>query len=166
MKSYQIASSEDLDILTDILQDEEYGHLVAYNIRIGLVFVTNSSNSGETKPAFTIFGQPTPSKVKLVNAKDRIFKKLDVEILIDEFYWASSDDREKHAIIEGALSQLEISEKSGVVNYNDDGTVKLKLKKPDMVFIGNSKIAEKYRSSSPEMKAFMELKTEFSNILL
>jgi len=28
MKSYQIASSEDLDILTDILQDEEYGHLL------------------------------------------------------------------------------------------------------------------------------------------
>ena len=94
------------------------------------------------------------------------FKKIDIEIQLDTEYWEDLTDTEKQAVIDGALNQIEIVEKKDLPAYNDDGTVKIKLRKPDMIYEGYSNIAEKYGSDSPEIKKYRRLNSDFEGILV
>ena len=160
---YEYASTEDREILNEMLQTEDYQNLNGYNIRFALIYVTTEDDkSGVVLPTF----KNLPYKVKYNNAKDRLLKKIDVEIQIDTEYWDNLKDIEKQAVIDGALNQIEIVEKKNLPAYNDDGTVKIKLRKPDMVYEGFSRIAEKYGSDSPEIKKYRHLNSEFEDILV
>lgn len=153
---------ENLGLLNRVIdENEEFHWLKDYNVRFAIVYVLNTTKDGETIPAF----QSLPYRVKVNSAKDRCIKHIDVEIHIDESYFNEADDEEKEAVIFGALSQLEVKCKDGMPILQDDGVVKLVLKKPDMVFEGFSVCASKYRTKSPEHKAFTQLTVEFNDIL-
>ena len=160
---YEYASTEDREILNEMLQTEDYQNLNGYNIRFALIYVTTEDDkSGAVLPTF----KNLPYKVKYNNAKDRLLKKIDIEIQLDTEYWEDITDIEKQAVIDGALNQIEIVEKKNLPAYNDDGTVKIKLRKPDMIYEGFSRIAEKYGSDSPEIKKYRHLNSEFEDILV
>ena len=160
---YEYASTEDREILNEMLQTEDYQNLNGYNIRFALIYVTTEDDkSGAVLPTF----KNLPYKVKYNNAKDRLLKKIDIEIQLDTEYWEDLIDIEKQAVIDGALNQIEIVEKKNLPAYNDDGTVKIKLRKPDMIYEGFSRIAEKYGSDSPEIKNYRHLNSEFEGILI
>lgn len=160
---YEYASTEDREILNEMLQTEDYQNLNGYNIRFALIYVTTEDDkSGAVLPTF----KNLPYKVKYNNAKDRLLKKIDIEIQLDTEYWEDITDTEKQAVIDGALNQIEIVEKKNLPAYNDDGTVKIKLRKPDMVYEGFSVIAEKYGSDSPEIKKYRRLNSDFEGILI
>ena len=160
---YEYASTEDREILNEMLQTEDYQNLNGYNIRFALIYVTTEDDkSGAVLPTF----KNLPYKVKYNNAKDRLLKKIDIEIQLDTEYWEDLTDTEKQAVIDGALNQIIIVEKKDMPAYNDDGTVKIKLKKPDMVYEGFSEIAEKYGSDSPEIKKYRHLNSDFEGILI
>ena len=128
-----------------------------------MIYVTTEDNkTGAVLPTF----KNLPYRVKYNNAKDRLLKKIDIEIQLDTEYWEDITDIEKQAVIFGALNQIEIVEKKNLPAYNDDGTVKIKLRKPDMIYEGYSTIAEKYGSDSPEIKNYRHLNSEFEDILV
>ena len=161
--SYEFASTEDREILNEMLQTEDYQNLNGYNIRFALIYVTTEDDkSGAILSTF----KNLPYRVKYNNAKDRLLKKIDIEIQLDTEYWEDITDIEKQAVIYGALNQIEIVEKKNLPAYNDDGTVKIKLRKPDMIYEGYSTIAEKYGSDSPEIKNYRHLNSEFEDILV
>ena len=160
---YEYANTEDREILNEMLQTEDYQNLNGYNIRFALIYVTTEDDkSGAVLPTF----KNLPYKVKYNNAKDRLLKKIDIEIQIDTEYWEDITDIEKQTVIYGALNQIEIVEKKDMPAYNDDGTVKIKLKKPDMIYEGYSTVAEKYGAYSPEIKNYRHLNSEFEGILV
>lgn len=160
---YEFANTEDREILNEMLQTEDYQNLNGYNIRFALIYVTTEDDkSGAVLPTF----KNLPYRVKYNNAKDRLLKKIDIEIQLDTEYWEDLTDIEKQAVIDGALNQIEIVEKKDLPAYNDDGTVKIKLRKPDMIYEGFSAIAEKYGPDSPEIKNYRHLNSEFEDILI
>ena len=160
---YEYANTEDREILNEMLQTEDYQNLNGYNIRFALIYVTTEDDkSGVVLSTF----KNLPYRVKYNNAKDRLLKKIDIEIQLDTEYWEDITDIEKQAVIYGALNQIEIVEKKNLPAYNDDGTVKIKLRKPDMIYEGYSTIAEKYGSDSPEIKNYRHLNSEFEDILV
>ncbi|HHX32218.1 MAG TPA: hypothetical protein GX712_06475 [Bacteroidales bacterium] len=159
-KSYTIEKNPEI-IDWVIEENDNLAELKEYNIRFAIIYVTNTTSDGEVVPAF----KSLPYKVKLNSAKDRCIKNIDVEIYIDESYFESADSEEKEAVIYGALNQIVIKHKDGMPIFQDDGVVKLVLKRPDMIFEGFSKCAEKYKIKSPEHKAFTQLTTDFNNIL-
>lgn len=120
--------------------------------------VTTEDKEGMVLPTF----KTLPYKVKLYNAKDRVIKKYDIEVQIDSDYWDNEckNDDSKYAIVDGVLNQLIIVVKKDLPVMNEDGTVKLRLRKPDLVFEGFSKIADKYSGNSAEMKKMSELRNE------
>lgn len=149
------------ELFNERLNSEDYSELSGYNIRFAIVMVTNEGKEGVILPAF----KTLPYKVKLYNAKDRVIKRYDVEVQIDTSYWNECEhenEESKYAIIDGVLNQLIIVYKKDMPVMNDDGTVKLKLFKPDLVFEGFSKIADKYTSNSAEMKKLSELRHELN----
>ena len=160
---YEFAETEDKTLLDEMLTTEDYQELNGYNIRFALIYVTTEDEkSGAVIPTF----KNLPYKVKYNSAKDRLLKKIDIEIQLDTEYWEDLTDIEKQAVIDGALNQIEIVEKKNLPAYNDDGTVKIKLRKPDMIYEGFSRIAEKYGSDSPEIKNYRHLNSEFEGILV
>jgi len=160
---YEFAETEDKTLLDEMLQTEDYQNLNGYNIRFALIYVTTEDDkSGAVLPTF----KNLPYKVKYNNAKDRLLKKIDIEIQLDTEYWEDLTDTEKQAVIDGALNQIMIVEKKDLPAYNDDGTVKIKLRKPDMIYEGFSRIAEKYGSDSPEIKKYRRLNSDFEGILI
>jgi len=159
-KTYTL--EKNIELIDKIIdENSDFFELKEYNVRFAIIYVTNTSNDGEVIPAF----QSLPYKVKLNSAKDRCIKNVDVEIHVDESYFSSADDKEKEAVIYGALNQIIIKHKNGAPVFQDDGVIKLTLKQPDMVFIGFSDCARKYEDKSPEKEAFRRLKAEFSDIL-
>lgn len=160
---YEFAETEDKTLLDEMLTTEDYQELNGYNIRFALIYVTTEDEkSGAVIPTF----KNLPYKVKYNSAKDRLLKKIDIEIQLDTEYWEDLTDTEKQAVIDGALNQIEIVEKKDLPAYNDDGTVKIKLRKPDMIYEGYSTIAEKYGSDSPEIKKYRRLNSDFEGILV
>lgn len=161
---YEFAVPEDINILKELLQDEDYQELGGYNIRFGLLYaITEDNKTGAILPTF----KTLPYRVKCNGAKDRLLNSLDVEIQLDWEYWSQlNKTEEKKAVVDGALNQLEIVEKKDMASFNDDGTVKLRLTKPDINFEGYSAIAEKYGSDSPEIKKYRQMNSEFEGILI
>ena len=160
---YEFAETEDKTLLDEMLTTEDYQELNGYNIRFALIYVTTEDEKSEAViPTF----KNLPYKVKYNSAKDRLLKRIDLEIQLDTEYWNNASDKEKLAVIDGALNQIEIVEKKDLPAYNDDGTVKIKLRKPDMIYEGYSTIAEKYGSDSPEIKKYRRLNSDFEGILI
>ena len=141
MRYYNVGKKEDYEILNKLMATDEYNDLYGYNLRFAILMVTTEDKDGVVMPPYN---KSLPYKVKIISAKDRILKKIDVEIHIDRCYWEyNTNEMDKMAIIDGALKQLEVvcKGKDNVPIYEDDGVVKLKLKKPDMIYEGFKSIA-------------------------
>lgn len=154
-------------ILDFLLTDtENYGFvnetIRGFNIRFAIITVELSdNNTGETFPAL----KPLPYKVKLNNGKDRLLKNIDVEILIDKVYWDNCNENEIEALLATALYSLEVVVKQDFPVYNDDGVVKMRLKKPDMMFTGFSDMANQFDSNSVERKMWNEFLNNFGDVM-
>ena len=99
-KTYTL--EKNIELIDKIIdENSDFFELKEYNVRFAIIYVTNTSNDGEVIPAF----QSLPYKVKLNSAKDRCIKNVDVEIHVDESYFSSADDKEKEAVIYGALTK-------------------------------------------------------------
>jgi len=163
MRTYELGTQDDLNLLHSRLDTEYYIHLKEFNLRFAIILVTNENpKTGEILPAF----KTLPYKVKLNNMKDRLIKRVDVEIQIDASYWNNCDIIDKEALFDGVLEQIEIVHKKGLPVYNDDGIVKMRLISPDMVYHGYSVIANRHGIHSPEVKSWIEFKDEFKDILM
>lgn len=161
MKFYELGTAEDTKILLSRLETEHYSHLKEFNIRFAVIMVTNEDKDGGVMPAF----KPLPYRVKFNDIKDRLMKKVDIEVHVDTSYWEECGIEEKEAVFDGALEHLEVVYKKEMPVYNDDGVIKLKKKHPDMNYCGFSVIADRYGVRSPEIKAWVELKDEFREVL-
>lgn len=162
MKVYNPCNSEVYNVLDRVLSLKKFEDLKSFNIRYSVIFVKDQDpKSGEVFPVF----QGLPYKVKINNAKDRILKNKDVDIVVDESYWDGCSDEELEVLMISALSQLQVVIKKDFPVYNEDGVVKLRVKKPDMFFVGFSNIAEEYGSASPERKLWKDFLINFESSL-
>jgi hypothetical protein len=160
--NYSLASKEDREILEGILMEEDYQPLKACNIRFAVILVTTTNEDGGVLKTFKC----QPYKVKLISMKDRLLKNVDVEIHIDESYWIEALEQKKTALLSAALHQIEVAlDKNDMPVFQDDGVVKLKLMKPDIMYFGFSEVIEKYGSDSPDIRAWDDLKSEFTGLL-
>jgi len=162
MLVYNVAEQKDYDVLDLALNSDKCEELRSYHLRYSIVMVKNEDpKSGIVLPVY----KTLPYKIKINNVKDRILKNKDIDITIDEQYWNNCSEEEKEILIISALSQLIVVVKKDFPVFNEDGVVKLRLKKPDMIFIGFSDIAEEYGSASPEKKLWKEFLNDFEECL-
>ena len=160
--NYSLAEKEDCDFLNEVLNNEDFKELSTCRIRFALIYVHTSIEDGVVIKSFNCL----PYKVKLVNMKDRILKQIDVEIYVDELYWSKALYEKKVALINAALSQISVcQDKNSMPIFQDDGVVKLKLLKPDIIYTGFSNIIEKFGSNSPDIQAWDDLKSNFAGLI-
>lgn len=166
-KSYSLIKSSDTyynEVVREVLETygELFDELTEFNVKIGIIAVNNIDRIGVVLPAFDTL----PYEVKICSSKNRALNKLDAIIYIDHNYYDNASEKEKHAIIFGAYNQIEIiKDKDGIPSSRDDGAVKLRVKKPDIIFTGFIQCLEKFGFDSPEMKAFQKLKLDHGDVL-
>lgn len=163
MKIYRMAEDDVLDYLNTVLSLEENEEINSYNIRWGVLL--QSDSNGEYDPS-EYLSSTLPYTVKICSPKDVILKNIDVEVVIDEYYWnACREDIEKVALMHSIVACVTAKkDKEGYPTVNDNGRVKLKLVKPDICYAGNSYIAELYGSDSVEVKILRHLKSYYSEV--
>ena len=164
--TYEMAEELTMELL-DRAVDLYHSELKRYEVRIGVIMAFGEEDKdGELKRPIMNQGQPCAAKVKVVSVKDKLTKNIDVEILLDGFYWQELDDERKIAIFDHELEHLQLKVNSdGEVEKDNAGKPKIKISHDDIIFWGFSAIAERHGVNSQEYLCFQQLKLKYGNLL-
>lgn len=145
--------------------------LVKGRIEVGVTFAISSK---ENQPALKEHGQPTFGMAKIVAAKDRIRKGIDVELWLDGDEWGQDSLQHKLAKIDHLLMRIEVKKqkpkkkkKNGAARHGTDeenqeheeqefqvdngGKAVLKMRKPDLFVPGGYReVIERHGAFAPE----------------
>lgn len=152
-KYYENVDNEFIEYFNQVLNNKDNQAINSYNIRWGLIFCVDDKATIDNMTSL-------PYNTKVCSAKDVLLKKIDVEVIVDRFYWTSLiDEKSKIALMDSIINSINVVfDKEGFPIFLDDGRVKIKAVKPDMEYRGYSKISEKYGEASPEVKTLRTLK--------
>lgn len=103
---YWQADQQVMDFIYDVM--EKYHQELSGHFKIGVLFALSGN---ENQPSVKHNGYPAFVTIKLVSQKDRITKGYNIEMIIDSEYWKNSCDKSREALIDYALSHLEIKRK-------------------------------------------------------
>ena len=71
----------------------------------------------------------------------------------------------KMALLATCLYSLDVVVKKDFPVYNEDGVVKMRLKKPDMIFTGFGEMAKQFEVNSVEHCLWREFLIEFGDVI-
>ena len=150
--NYELASTMDEQLLTDLLNDDRYQILKNYEINIKLFYKSGKfDKDGYLKtPALQKNGQAIHAQTKLVSAFNRITDDVDVKIILNKELWKELSKDEKLAVLDNQLNYIQIKEdKEGEpLTISDDcDKVQLKLRKPDFYCEGFLDILNIYQQN-------------------
>jgi len=103
-----------------------------HGVRIGILFAQNDKG-----PAVKLHGAACNATIRIISHKDRVTKRYDAELVIDERNWDGFSDRQRQALIAHELEHLELVQKIDPdtkvkrVQYDEGGRPKLKLRPGD-----------------------------------
>jgi len=149
---YDIASSADNLLLTNLLSNEKFGILNSYDIRVSLfIKYGKRDKEGNLKsPALSKNGVAIPAQIKVVSNFNRITDDTDVKIILNAELWEELSKAEKIATLDNMLSYLQIKEdKNGeplTISESCD-KVQLKLKHPDFYCEGFLDVLNTYKKN-------------------
>jgi len=107
------------------------------------------------EPAVKSHGYPCAAVVSVIPYKQRVDKRADAEIVIDEEAWKGFSDPEKRALLDHEITHLEIQKDDvGCVKTDDFGRPKLKLRLHDWQLGGFASIAKRYGADAIERQEF------------
>lgn len=153
-KTYQIIEdSEFLNLFEEVMNYEHNRLISSAKIKWGLLFYRVDDEDVDN---LTLL----PYTTKVASDKDNLLKNIHVESSVNYEYWAMLNSIEqKVALIDSIINSVNVVlGKDGEIVVKDNGFVKLKVKKPDIVYNGYSDIIEKYGHVSPEVKLMRLLK--------
>ena len=134
MVYYHIASEENKKLLEEAMK-QWHPELQEKGVRIEMIMATSSTRD---KPAVAHGGYPALARIRIIGLKDRLTKKYDAEMLVDERIFKSLKEPQKLALIDHVLSHLTLQRTKPTkkcpitsVLYDDLGRPKLKTKKGD-----------------------------------
>lgn len=154
-KTYDKAPKEILNILDQVQSEFHLDHVEA-KLRIGVVMVGPEVNKDgeETGPAISKHGHRAVCKTRLVSARDRLNTPYDAMIDIDEKIWETLTEDQQHAMIDSALTAIELIEGKEGDKFAeaDDGRPRLKIRKEDFMVSGYEQVIRRHKDSALEYR--------------
>ena len=158
-KSYDEGNPEDYGLLEQVIE-ASHPALAELDLRFGIVRVGAAINrkGDATGPALKVLGSPCMAAIKLVSIKDRVHKKVDVEILLSEQEWGKVNEKVQLATLDHAVSHLEIlRDKNGAAKTDDDGVTQLRIKKHDVLIGLFHDVVDRHGQSAVELDALQSV---------
>jgi hypothetical protein len=145
--SYTQAKPGTYKLLEEIV-GKYHQDLKKFKVIIGVLMAGNPDGN-----AITHGGYPAAAKIKIVSLKDRLTKKYDVELLLDDDHWEEANEEERIALLDHELSHLEICfNKGGGVKLDDLGRPKLKIIPGDIIQSDGFKdVIKRHGDNAPEV---------------
>ncbi len=159
----QKAPREASDLLQQVVTDH-HAALAMSDCSIMLLFVeADLDDNGNPKgPALKQHGYPVPATTKVNGLQDRVEGKADATIVIDWDNWRTLPADEQAALLDHYLERIELIEGK----TDKIGRPKLKVRPCDWSISGFWSVARRQGKLAAEVKAFTELKNEFTQQLL
>lgn len=125
--TYQQAEGDVLKVLNEAIE-KWHQPLKEAGVEIGVLMATNEAGA-----AVKHGGYPAFATVKIVSLKDRVLKKCDAEILIDQYEWDQMKPQHRLAVVDHELTHIELAKEplSSRIILDDLGRPKLKTRKGD-----------------------------------
>lgn len=120
-----MAGPEVMDLVREA-KGQWHPDLIEARAEIGVIL-----SSSEDGPAVTLGGYPCQATMRVIGAKDRLSKKYDAEMEIDEGNWDSLTRAQRLALVDHELSHLSVVRKCGMIQKDYLGRPKLKCKGGD-----------------------------------
>jgi len=122
------AATEEVKSMVRTIMGKWHADLVKEDVRVGCIMAYNGESA-----AVKHGGYPAAATMKVVSLKDRVEKKYEAELLIDQTWWNEAQKKHREALIDHELSHLELvpDEEEGGFKRDDLGRPKLKIKLGD-----------------------------------
>lgn len=133
-------------------------------VRLCILF---ASSSDEKQPAVKCHGYPAAAVISIIPYKQRVDKRADAEIIIDERHWEGLTDVQRRALLDHEITHLEIDlDENNLVRTDDSGRPKLRLKLHDFDFGGFRSVARRYGADAPEVILARKFEEDFGEDVL
>lgn len=135
MPTYQRADDSVEELANQILHRFESHHpLLNAEVKFDFIFAfpTLDDEGMATGDAIKHHGQKALGLCRIVNLKDRVMGRGDVEILIDSPWWDDASDEERAALLDHELHHAEVKTRDGAILYDDAHRPLIKLRKHDV----------------------------------
>lgn len=167
---YEQARPEVHEMAADILRIH-HPHLKLGDgdpVKICILMASNDGEEGSRgEPAVKCHGYPAQAVISIIPYKQRVDKRADAEIIIDEANWVDLTEPQQRALLDHEITHLEMqSDESGFVKTDDIGRPKLKLRLHDFQLGGFRTIARRYGADAPEVKLATDFQEKFGADLL
>jgi len=169
---YFEAPDEIVDLVQRVMR-KNHQDLVKAKVDVGVLFALSAQ---ESQPALKEHGQQVEGIIKIIAPRDRVKKKIDVEMILDGDEWKTNRDEHKIGLIDHLLARLEIKKpkpkkkKRQNVHGSDSereeaeaqqefmldagGRAVLKMRKSDIyVGVGFRDVIERNGAFAPEYRA-------------
>ena len=133
-------------------------------VKLCILFASNGAE--EDEPAVKCHGYPAQAVISIIPLKQRVDKRADAEIVIDEKNWNDLTEPQQRALLDHEISHLEIKLKDGFIETDDIGRPKLKLKLHDFDFGGFRSVAKRHGEDAPEVRLAQDFKQKFGDDVL
>lgn len=104
MTTFTLADKSVMQLISKCMH-EWHSKLAEADVHVGVLFAFN-----EDGPAVTHGGYPAFGKIKIVPLKDRLTKRYEAELLVDQTDWSDTEEPSRLAFIDHELCHLELVE--------------------------------------------------------
>ena len=160
MPTYRLPDPEHLAVLDDVLRTI-HPRLADAGVTVGLLLAHAKVNKdGEvTGPALKLHGVACAALVRVTKLKDRVKGVEDAIVELDADRFPDTPHATRRAIIDGELNRIVVvtNGKTGVMETDDAGRPKLKLKQADWNISGQFDVIERHGKDALETQTFADL---------
>lgn len=118
-----------------------------------LVYGPRNNDNDQTGPAIQVRGKEAYACIRITKLEERVAGRCDAVMWIDGDRWKEWPEKTLLAIIDHELTHLEISEdtKTGEIQFDDSGRVKLRMRQHDFEVGWFDEVAERHATDSIEV---------------
>jgi hypothetical protein len=131
------------------------------------ILMASNDTAEDGEPAVKCHGYPAQAVVSVIPYKQRVDKRADAEIILDEQNWVDLTEPQQRALLDHEITHLQMqTDENGFVKTDDVGRPKLKLRLHDFQLGGFRTIAKRYGADAPEVKLARDFEERFGEDLL
>lgn len=133
-------------------------------LRLCIMFAFGDAGSGE--PAVKLHGYPCAAVISIIPYKQRVDKRADAEIIIDQSQWQDFTAPQRRALLDHEITHLELQRDDiGLVKTDDQGRPKLSMRLHDYQVGGFASIAKRYGGDALEVIQAKQMRDAYGDVL-
>lgn len=159
---YDQARREVHDMAHEILNTHHPELKLADGSAVRLCILMANNDGEDAEPAVKLHGYPCAAVISIISYKQRVDKRADAEIIIDEKAWNDLTEPQQRALLDHEITHLQFQvDDIGMVKTDDQGRPKLKMRLHDFDFGGFRTIARRYGADALEVQAARAFEKEY-----